>query len=236
MWPLKDKTLPLQELAELWAGSLPGHPVAKVVDDLLSAFWRSDLIAETVPAGDARAVLLGIAARQADHPGLLFIAPGEAAPPEIIDLCDGGALVDVRTRIHWPAPADADEADARRKAYETMAEVGLDAYSPTVAPLLSAIAISRAAFGAYCEVNGYALPAFWFAKRAAPGTSGAAVRCQRWLRAQVAKGDKPGSKAVLRKQAMKEIPDLKERAFDRAWQEVVPPDWKAGGRPRKAPR
>jgi hypothetical protein len=58
----------------------------------------------------------------------------------------------------------------------------------------------------------------------------AADECRLYLDSQIQFGTKRQSKSALRAEALRTIPGLGAREFDRVWNERVPADWKASGR------
>ncbi|MHB2168941.1 hypothetical protein [Alsobacter sp. R-9] len=234
---VKDTTLCFAEVAEFWAREPNSvYTEAKIVDVLVQAVWRGDLIIEPptghVPRdGDYRYSLLKAVAGIDTHPGLLFVRPGEPVAPAVTDLPDGGALVDLCKRIAWVAAgAEPDKATAEA-AFSTLASVTMEAYdAATTVPILRTLPIERDALQQFCEIAGYALPTFWFEKGASRTSVGAVTRCRTWFKALVDAGEYPGPKPEVRTLAMRKFKGLSARAFDRIWHEKAPEWWKRSGR------
>jgi len=73
--------------------------------------------------------------------------------------------------------------------------------------------------------------------RARPSTVGVETQCKGWIRERVARGPEPRSRDALFAEAQRQFgPELSERGFLRAWQEVAPDQWKRAGTKRKSPR
>lgn len=238
MYPLPDPTLTLSDIAQYWARELPGPPPAEEIRDrLVAALWRGELVVEIGAAEkglhtDRRDLLLSVVSRHDDHPGLLFLRPDTEADPAIVELPDGGALVDLRHRISWPVAYEAPHSMARLAAFEALASASLDDYASDVAPILSGQTVTRDAFAQFCEEHGYPLPKFWFAKSQAPSSAGAERRCRRWFEGQVAKGSQPRSKADMQAEAQRLFRGLSRNGFVRIWDALAPVAWRRSGRPK----
>jgi hypothetical protein len=238
MYPLSETALTLTDVARLWARELPGSPPAiEIGDRLLAAFWRGDLAVAShddsgAPQSDRRDQLLEIISRGGSHPSLLVLRPGEPVEPEIVDLPDGGAIVDLRHRIAWPPVDGPSRSIARLAAFEALAAASLDDYSADVAPLLAGQTVTRDAFAQFCEEHGYPLPKFWFASSQAPSSAAAERQCRRWFERQVASGEQPSSKAAMQADAQRLFPGLSRNGFVRIWDAQAPDAWRRSGRPR----
>jgi hypothetical protein len=237
-------TLSLSDIAAYWSreqGTI--FTSAEIMNMLVQAVWRGDLIV-TRPvghpprAGDYRYSLLRAVTGVRTHPGLLFIRPGDMIEPAETELLDGGVLVDLRERIPWVAEGDEPSDAMAQAAFATLATVDLDAYDEAiVGPILQGLPIDRDALSTYCESTGIPLPLFWFPKTSQPRSTGSAERqCEKWLRGLARESGKPGSKTVLKKDAMARFPGLSGAAFDRAWEKAAPAGWKEPGAPTKATR
>jgi hypothetical protein len=236
MYPLSDQTLLLVDLARHWARGLPQPPTAdEVLDSLLSAIWRGDLRASLPEVEgldtDPRRRLLEVCVRFPDHPGLIFLEPGQEAPPALVYRLDGSAEVDPRICVVWPAASEACTPATFLAAYDTLSHASSNAFSDLVKPLLDLLAVGRDDFAAYCQSEGFPLPFFWFARNAGPASAKAAADCRRWLRVEVAAGRKRLSRDGYLAEAQALFRGLSERSFLRAWEEETPPAWKRRGRP-----
>lgn len=169
--------LDLTAIADRWSREItPPATFAEVFAALLGAYWRGELEngpAPEYPARPERLTLLqSMSSRRQLDGRPLFLAPGEAAPPQITDYPDGGCFVDNRLRIVLPTdPASwTDEtADAAMRALAENAEAvvndglgsALDAYDDLFKPILAGIEVSREAFHRWASDRGVAIPAFW---------------------------------------------------------------------------
>jgi hypothetical protein len=233
-------TLTLADVAKYWARAAKSvHTKEEIVSLLVQAIWSGDLTVE-VPAGrvprngEYRYSLLDMVARVRTHPGLLFVRPGEPVDPAEQELADGYTLVDLRERVAWVEDGEAPDEATARVAFTALSSVDLDAYDPsTILPILWTLTIDREALRQYCKATGRRLPEFWFGQTAEVSTASAGTQCRKWLSELVQKGPKPAGKTKLKSDAQKLIPKLSGAAFDAAWDETVPPEWKEPGAPRK---
>ena len=62
----------------------------------------------------------------------------------------------------------------------------------------------------------------------------AETACREWLIGKAAAGKKTKSKDALFEEARSLLPTLTRRAFDRAWAQATPPQWRLRGRPKSS--
>lgn len=239
-----DNVLLLSDVARFWSRE-PGaiFSAAEIVSQLVQAVWRGDITVLPPPghnprSGDYRHSLLRAVAGIRTHPGLLFVRPGDDVEPVVADLPDGGALVDLRERISWPAEGEEPSAATTQSAFGTLASVELDAYDEAVlGPILLGLPIDRDALRAFCESSGLPRPKFWFPKGTSTRSTASAERqCEKWLADLARQGGKPGSKRALQQEAMTKFTGLGGAAFGRAWEKAAPTAWKKPGAPTKPTR
>jgi len=98
-------------------------------------------------------------------------------------------------------------------------------------------AVSRSALLAWCKKVGIDPPRFLAGAPARP-TAPAETRAREWLQAKVdaVEHGTEGrmAKRKYRERALEEISGLSRRAFERAWANTVPDNWKQPGRPGKS--
>lgn len=233
MLPLRDSWLSLDDIARHWANELsPRMCKSEILDRLLSAFWRGELVATFNPLLDVseqRSKALQVAAGMAEHPGLLFTPEGEEPCPETIDLPNGSTLVDVRSRVVWPPAAGSGSGLVAETAFQTLANVLVIAFAPDFRSCVTTMTVEQGDFGAFCKAGNYAAPKFWFAGAATISHAAAESRCRRWLRELAKQDSTPAPKADLRAQALNQFPGLSGRGFERAWSAEVPAAWRAPG-------
>jgi hypothetical protein len=234
---LNAPTLPLAKIAKYWSREIqPPAPEGEILDGLLAAFWRGDLGTQEPdhlgPPDDRRIRLLRVIGDDPRHPELMFIREGDVAPPRVVNLPDGGAVVGIFTTVHLPASGMVGAAFD--KAYSELASVQGDAFSGVTGPILFQTEITREAFAAYCAKVGQKLPRFWFANqrlaRRASDVSKATARFEVAVNA---------GKRWNREEALANLktvaPSLSQREFGKIWAAKAPPAWKrAGRRPEKA--
>lgn len=230
-------SLSIADVARLWAREANAvYEEDEIVDLLVQAVWRGDLIVEPPTGhfprdGDYRYSLLKAVAGIDSHPGLLFVRPEEPVAPAVTDLPDGGALVDLRERIAWVAVGAEPDGVTAEAAFSTLASVTMEAYdAATTLPILRTLTIEHDALRQFCEIAGYALPTFWFEKGAVRTSAAAVTRCRTWFETLVKAGEYPGPKPEVRAIAMRKFKGLSARAFDRIWHEKAPKRWKRAGR------
>jgi hypothetical protein len=206
----------------------------EIRNDLISAMWRGELATmggeDEDPTGEARRKrLLDAMAKRDDHPGIVFLRPGEIVAPEQTENPDGSVTIDLKIRITWPVDEKADEELAFEAATDKIAAAGLDDYAEICRPGLVSRQVSREAFGAYCDQQGLERPKFWFPKSARGTARAAGGVCTRWLKDRIAKAKLPIPKKEMRAEAMKKF-GVSGREFDRLWELSAPVAWKAPGR------
>jgi hypothetical protein len=232
-----DDVLTLAAIAKFWSRAPESvHTEDEIFCLLVQAVWRGDLTVE-VPAGrvphngDYRYNLLRAVDCVRDHPGILFVLPGEAVEPIEEMLDDGTTLLDLREQIAWVADGEEPDDATAKAAFAALASVDLDAYDEaTILPILKALPIERDGLQEFCEVAGYALPTFWFAKGASQTKASAVARCRTWFETLMKAGEYPGPKPEVRMIAMRKFKGLSARAFDKVWNEKAPEWWKRPGR------
>lgn len=234
VYPLKSTKLTLSEIAKYWAREI--HPPAlesEILDSLLAAYWRGEFRPEGPDAplqpDDARLRLLRVIARDNTHPEILFIREGDVPPPEVIYLPDGGAIVEIATRV--PLPDREDNWPALKKAFAALASAKSEAYSQMTGPILFETDIEREAFAAYCAGIPQPLPKFWFASQRQATRASDLRKAAACFEAVLKSGKRMTRKEAFGK--LKEVaPSLSQREFGNIWHAKAPPHWSRAGRPR----
>ena len=247
MYPLKHQKLLLPDVAYHWRRFVEGSPTAEELSDLLLAgFWRGELILR----GDGRAPLsreaaLGalrdtvVGAQGIDQVAvdLAFWAKdeeGELGPRERWRP-DGGVEVDPRTRVRLPATPQDWSEEVLEAAFAALAEVSLKRLPLTFRFGVDAQQVLKADFARFCDLNGYARPAFWFGpseRKPQPRTTAATVaRFHRWFAQQV-QGPQLYSREDYCRLAQREFAGLSASQFNEEWGRSAPEAWKKPGRRR----
>ena len=158
---------------------------------------------------------------------------GELGPQECW-LGNGGVEVDPRTPVRLPAAVEHWSEEILDTAFARLAEVELKRLPRTFRVAIEAQQVLKAGLARFCDLNGYARPAFWFGPgegRAVPASAHHTIlRFQRWFAKQIL-GPKLHSKSGYRRQAQEMFPGLSEKQFDEEWDRSAPDNWKKGGRP-----
>lgn len=231
MLPIRNEVLALDRIAEMWSKELNQmRTPADIYAELLIAFWRGELQVK-IEGGkdlDRRGFLKGISSKR-EHPAFLFVSSKREQKIPFTKHQDGSVTIDSRTRILLPANKKRWTKYLLEAAYEALSRIDPAGFDQSVIPALAGLATSRGDFAAFCEDAGYPLPQFWFSKRtSAKWTMGKERAVERWLSAE-AKGPKRKDKAGYFSEAQKRFPDLPQKAFNRVWEEVVPPGWRRPG-------
>ncbi len=200
MYPLSDKALSLDALAQHWLREQPpGTSKDAVLNYLLGAFWLGKISFEpegenfNQGRGNDRLAWLEILSRHSDHSEILFVAPG--APQLAIESenADGSVNIDIRRSIVWPPASDQDKDVLAETAYRILAEVPIRSYSPVIGPILSMQKISRTEFENFCLLKPHPLPAFWSSARSQMSPEVAERLCRKWfedlVKAEIAQKD-----------------------------------------------
>jgi hypothetical protein len=163
MFPINERKLSIADVANYWSREI--HPPASQMEllaTMVGAWWGGDLLAN-LPV--SRVVLLKQMFKsmhgRADA-GLVFVTPDDPGPPEVTELSDGGAEVDVRPRIPVPSnnPEDWSEPACGR-AFEVLAKISsVEGYGDFV-PVLFRIELCHDEFTSWLRRRRYDIPSFW---------------------------------------------------------------------------
>lgn len=247
MYPLKHEQLAFTDVVHHWRRFVEGSPTAEELSDLLLAgFWRGELI---LRGGDGRAAFLREAALQALRDmvvgaegidqvaiDLAFWAEDEASElgPRERWLADGRVEIDLRSRVRLPAALEDWSEEFLDAAFANLAEVGLERLPLAFRAGIHAQQVLKGDFARFCDLNGYARPAFWFGPgegRVVPASAHHTIlRFQRWFAKQIL-GPKLQGRPGYCRQAQEMFPGLSEKQFDEEWDRSAPESWKKGGRP-----
>ena len=235
MLPIRAQSMAISEIAEFIARETNGVRTRdEVVDELLQAFWRGELLSATAadPTRDHRRNLLQAINSNRQHPGLVLVESAKRIPEPYVINADGSVTLEQHRYIALP-PHPAQWTDPMLEAaYQCLAELRLEDFNDLVMPSLWGLTVRKDDFGRYCELMGYPKPPFWFAPVSrSVSTAGSERRAEDWLGRQVKAGKKK-SKAEYRREVYEGF-KLSPRAFDRVWKKVVPPEWRTPGAPKK---
>src|SRR5262245_53279371 len=137
MFPITKPELSFAEISEYWAPGL-GWSREMVQRLLEGAWWLGEIAGGSKGRLDLLKRLFRLM-RNSDFPAIVFVTPGNAPPPETIELADGHVSVDLRPRVFVPSD-DVDtwsEASCTR-AFEIMAEAPSLQHYPEWSPFFYA--------------------------------------------------------------------------------------------------
>jgi hypothetical protein len=196
MYPLRDNSLPLAEVAKHWARDFPQRPPREEIEDqLLPSAWKGRLV---VLGGNDMPLtleaLLRIVSIVESHPGILIVRHPDALRPDETKLPDGSVLVDAATRVYLPVDDALWTADIVAAACADLAQCKISDYDASVVrPIFEELEIRRDDFAAFCDALGYERPPFWFGTprstpRGFPGRPSMMAQLQRELRRRADQG------------------------------------------------
>jgi hypothetical protein len=239
MYPLRDSTLTLANLAYEWGRELAQRPSeVAVMNHLLSAIWAGELIARKPTTGEPTTPddLLGMVVLTKAHPGIEIRDTGETRSSSSIELPDGGIDIDLRAVIALPEDPERWTIEQKHAAIGVLSHRPLSDFTAAFRVAISLVDVTRDDFANYCASAGYPLPAFWFGKQTLRTSLAKAERdCAEWLRS-LAKEPKQHPKAWYRDEAIRRFPGLSAKGFDRAWKRATPKEWWMAGAPGKRKR
>src|SRR5262249_40070927 len=123
MYPLRDESLSLAEIARHWARDLPQHPPEdEVLTTLLQAFWRGEFEPfATTPERrfTGREAMIAIGDTQ-PHPGIAFRDDTAGDAYESTQTPEG-EVVDLRVWINLPSEESHWDHYVLEQAYERLA-------------------------------------------------------------------------------------------------------------------
>jgi len=231
MLPLPDKALRLNVLAEYWSRELQGQrTAAEIHRELLSAFWRDELEVSR-SNGDPvdRRGLLESVGHQSQHPGFVVVDSADMIPPGIVDLPNGGVIVDLTKYVVIPSDRSRWTEAIIKDAYSAFATLSLEDFHDLLKPILWALYMTKENLAVYCENLAYAPPRFWFGTQRQPKWT---IRDEKkftaWLK-EISSGPKLKSKQAYFDDAHKKFPAIPWKVFVRIWGGTVPKEWKRPG-------
>ena len=160
MFPITKPELSFAEISEYWAPELRWS--REMVQALLEGVWW---LGEITGGSKGRLELLKKLfrlMRKSDSPAIIFVTPGNAPPPETIELANEHLAVDLRPRVFVPS----DDADTWSEAscipaFEILAEKPSLQHYPEWSPGFHAMKLNRDEFFRLIAVRGLPYPTFW---------------------------------------------------------------------------
>src|SRR5215469_818564 len=105
MLPIRAQSMAISEIAEFIARETNGVRTRdEVVDELLQAFWRGELLSATAadPTRDHRRNLLQAINMNRQHPGLVLVESAKRIPEPYVNNADGSVTLDLHRYIALP--------------------------------------------------------------------------------------------------------------------------------------
>jgi hypothetical protein len=160
MFPITKPELSFAEISEYWAPELRWS--RDMVQALLEGAWWLD---EITGGSKGRLEILKKLfrlMRKSDSPAIVFVTPGNAPPPETIELADGHLDVDLRPRVFVPSDDAHTWSEASCiPAFEILAENPSLPHYPEWSPVFYAMKLNRDEFFKLIAVRGLPYPTFW---------------------------------------------------------------------------
>jgi hypothetical protein len=159
-FPVSKPELSLGDISEYWAPELKlSRDRAQAL--LEGAFWLGEI---SIVSGITRLELLKRLVkwmRNCDFPDIVFVTPEGASPPEITELADGYAAIDLRPRVFIPSGHAETWSEASCEgAFKAMAEIPSLEYYPEWSPGFHAMKLTRDVFFRWTAARGW-YPTFW---------------------------------------------------------------------------
>lgn len=232
MYPLRDSTLTLSNVAFEWARELAQRPSKDtVMNHLVTAVWAGELIIRKAATAEpiTPESLLKIVFLTKDHPEIEIHESGETRSSSSKELPDGSIEIDFRAVIVLPNDPECWTMEQQRAAIDVLSKRALSDFAVAFRVSVSLFDVRRDDFASYCVSAGYPLPAFWFGKqKLQPSLAKAERDCAEWLRSLV-KAPKQHPKAWYRDEAIRRFLGLSSKGFDRAWRRTTPKEWQTAG-------
>jgi hypothetical protein len=163
MFPIGKTTLSFREISNCWSREIqPPASQNELLRLLESAWWLDEI------RGNSRWSRLELLKRMycalhnRDDLGIVFILGEDAEKSRVEELPDGGALVDLRPRIHLPS-GDMDMWDESTcsDAFRALAETSSTESYPDLTPVFASIELGHEEFIRWAAKRGYSKPRFW---------------------------------------------------------------------------
>lgn len=154
-----SKALTLREIAFHWSKKMDSPSSdTDILNEMIGDWWRGKLRDLN---GTSRPKMLTILYGNPEG-DIVFRLPDQDSPLTVVDLPDGGALVDISTEVPIPDqdPAKWDESNCEA-AFQVMAGSWDYLTFRTTGPLLAEMEMSESQFSSWLSDRGTPRPDFW---------------------------------------------------------------------------
>ncbi len=224
-----SKALTLREIASHWVKEMePRSSETDILTEMTGDWWRGKL---HDLHGTSRLQMLKFLKR---HPegDIVFRLPDEDSSLTVVDLSDGGALVDIGTEVPIPDPDPERWGEAAcEAAFQVMAENYDFRTFNVTAPMLAEMVLSESQFSSWLSRRGTPRPNFWqqpprVDRRKRGKEAWPVEKMREWIQKRDYSNQKEARKAFLEETDA----EGQSAAFEAVWNEV---HQRRPGKPRK---
>jgi hypothetical protein len=168
MFPVAKDKLSFIDISDLWSRDTKTAPPLEVLELLEGAWWRGEI--KGTAARTRVQLLQEMFTSLGERPdlGIAFVREGDQPPPQVTELPDGFADIDIRHLIPVPrAEVGAWNEQMCEEAFDALARTSSTDSYPDLAPFFASIELSFEEFDGWREARGSPKPRFW-ASLAAP--------------------------------------------------------------------